>query len=429
MLQYYGNSTNTQRGDCMSNNTVSAGITILSYRSSFADFTDNEGYLQEGLLTEWESNAYQSVETWLLSNSINPETISDTEFARLATYSMQTNPQSNLRVLLNREPNLSWSAPRQNLLDGVLYFYLSDSRPKKYTGYCLKEAIESGMPPRYIDAISKDRQFVLANARHIIGMAPVTSKAYKGSGIGFDSRNFADLDSTKFHLFEHPISYDFMIKHGQETFGNDVISIPNELQEKYRREIRKTNKKLPEWYLIMQFGGSKIPFLDQKNWLSFVPQLDNFELTPSETSNPEAKVCYYFIQHLVEALQDPNQTYFEQVSSMRNGQSTGKPDYMLRMYDTWVPLEAKVAVNTEVRIHDQVKQYIHTDAFRYRDDHKLVTTPMRLHGVCLVADQYGIYLTHNGEFIDCTTNRPRWDRRQLTRKIIQEIRDTVAQYL
>ena len=183
----------------------------------------------------------------------------------------------------------------------------------------------------------------------------------------------------------------------------------------------------------MQFGDSNIPFIDQKNWLKVVPQLDNFALSPTDTSSPEDKVCYYFVKHLVGALQDSdlpdNLQFLEQVNSMRKGQATGRPDYMLRMHDTWVPLEAKVAVNTEVRMRDQIQQYINIDAFRYRAGKTLVTTSMRPHGVCLLADQYGVYLTHNGEFIECAPDRPRWDRRQLTRATITDIRTVVARYL
>jgi len=264
-------------------------------------------------------------------------------------------------------------------------------------------------------------------------MARVTRKATPGSGVGFGGRNFVDVDTANFHLFDHPLSYDFMIANGQATYGSTVLSIPGPVQEIYRQELQKNNKNLPAWYTNMQFGGSTIPFIDQSNWLRIVPPLDNFELTPADTTNPEFKVCYYFVRHLVEALQDPdtseNYPFLEQVTSMRNGQSTGKPDYMLRIHGVWVPLEAKVAVNTEVRIRDQVQQYINIDAFRRREGRTLITTPMRPHGICLVADQYGIYMTHNGEFIDCAPDQPRWDRRQLTRAEIRDIRNTVTKYL
>lgn len=406
--------------------TVSAGITVLSYRPFVYD-------QEQGLIDVWESNATLMVYNELHSQNIDPSSISDAEFTARVKKSMAENPQSDLRLLLNRVPDLEWSAPRQNLLDGVLYFYLGDTRPKNNTSACLKEAQQRKMSPIAIEAIRQDRIFVHANARHIIGMARVTSKATSGGGVGFGGRNFVTVDTANFHVFEHPLSYDFMIDNGQPTYGSTVISIPGPLQEAYRTELLKKNTNLPSWYTSMKFGDAHIPYIHKGNWLKEVPNIDNFELSPTDTSNPEYKVCYYFINHLVYALQDPDLPdqlqYLEQVTSMRNGQSTGKPDYMLRMHDVWVPLEAKVAVNTEVRIRDQVQQYINIDAFHHREGRTRITTPMRPHGVCLVADQYGIYLTHNGEFIDCTPDRPRWDRRQLTRKVIKEIRDTVATYL
>lgn len=418
----------------MSNYTVSAGITVLSYRPFIKSQIDIFGELEEeGLESVWESNAEHNVNNSLLQQGIDPVTISDAEFKQLVKRSMDTNPQSDIRLLINREPNLGWSAPKQNLLDGVLYFYLGEQRPKLNVSRCLKEAIELKLPTQYVDAIRNDREFIFKHARHIIGMARVTSKAISGSGIGFNGRNFVDVDTANFHVFEYPLSYDFMVAHGQATHGSTVLSIPGPVQEAYRHELQKKNKNLPAWYTNMQFGGSKIPYINQKNWLLEVPKIDNFELSPTDTSNPEFKVCYYFVRHLVEALQDPKLPdqlqYLEQVSSMRNGQSTGKPDYLLRIHDTWVPLEAKVAVNTEQNILGQVSQYIKLNAFRYRDGKNLVNVPMRPHGVCLLADQYGIYMTHNGEFIECTPYQPRWDRRELKRADILDIRNTVAKYL
>ena len=103
--------------------TVSAGITIISYRKQLTTTYKPNGTIDiEGLRDEWESNASQSADTHYLQQSINPDEVPDSEFQRRVKESVATNPQSNLRSLLNKEADLSWSAPRQNLLDGVLYF-------------------------------------------------------------------------------------------------------------------------------------------------------------------------------------------------------------------------------------------------------------------------------------------------------------------
>jgi hypothetical protein len=409
--------------------TVSAGITIISYRPQLTTTYKPDGNVDiEGLHDEWESNASQSTDTHYLQQSINPDEIPDSEFQRRVKESVATNPQSNLRSLLNKEADLSWSAPRQNLLDGVLYFYLSDSRARKNVSECLKEARAKKLPDAQIEALVRDRKYIYANARHLIGMARVRSKAYMGNGIGFNSRNFVSLDTANFHLLEHPLSYDFMKNHGQETYGSSVVSIPTDLQEVYRTELSKKNT-LPDWYKNLRFGDPSIPFIDQSNWLSIVPQLDNFELTQEDTSSPEFKVCYYFIRHLVEALKDKEIDAHEQVMSMRGTQMTGKPDYMLRIHETWFPLEAKVAVNTEPNIKEQVEKYINLTAFKFRDGVQTKTISVKNHGVCLVADQYGVYLTKDGEFIGCTATEPRWPRTQLSRAQLTDIRKELQKLL
>jgi hypothetical protein len=160
-----------------------------------------------------------------------------------------------------------------------------------------------------------------------------------------------------------------------------------------------------------------------------VPQLDNFELTQEDTSSPEFKVCYYFIRHLVEALKDKETDAHEQVRSMRGTRMTGKPDYMLQIENTWIPLEAKVAVNTEPNINEQVEKYINLTAFKFRNGVQTKTISVKNHGVCLVADQYGIYITKDGEFVDCSATKPRWPRTTLTRRVIRHIRAAVKNLL
>jgi len=118
---------------------VSAGITVLSYRAFIrAELNIFGDIIEEGLEAVWKSNAEHNVYNTLFQQSIDPVTISDAEFKQRVKHSMDTNPQSDIRLLINREPNLSWSAPKQNLLDGVLYFYLSEQRPKLHVSSCLK---------------------------------------------------------------------------------------------------------------------------------------------------------------------------------------------------------------------------------------------------------------------------------------------------
>jgi hypothetical protein len=426
---YDGKELYVRRIDMQTQRTVSAGITIISYRKQLTTTYKPDGTIDiEGLRDEWESNASQSIDTHYLQQSINPDEIPDSEFQRRVKESVATNPQSNLRSLLNKEADLSWSAPRQNLLDGVLYFYLSDSRARKNVRECLKEAQAKNLPAAQIEALVRDREYIYANARHLIGMARVRSKAYMGNGIGFNSRNFVSLDTANFHLLEHPLSYDFMKNHGQETYGSSVVSIPTDLQEVYRTELSKKNT-LPDWYKNLRFGDPSIPFINRSNWLSVVPQLDNFELTQEDTSSPEFKVCYYFIRHLVDALKDEQADAHEQVISMRGTQATGRPDYMLRIENTWVPLEAKVSVNTEPNIRGQVSQYINLSGFKFRNGSRMTTISVKSHGVCLVADQYGVYLTKDGKFVDCTATEPRWPRSTLTRSVIRNIRAAVKNLL
>jgi hypothetical protein len=59
----------------------------------------------------------------------------------------------------------------------------------------------------------------------------------------------------------------------------------------------------------------------------------------------------------------------------------------------------------------------------------MTTISVKNHGVCLVADQYGIYLTKDGEFVDCSATKPRWPRTQLSRAQLNDIRKELQKLL
>ena len=397
---------------------VSAGITIVSYRESI--FGD------EGLAEVWQNNGSEELWRRYEQKGIDPTSISDAQWESEVNEIIKANPYSDLRTLRDCIPGASWSAPKQNLLNGVLFFYIGDQRPRLNVNKCLNEATAENLPPSFVNAIRDDKSFIDKYARTLFGMAPVTGIASYGQGSGFRGRIFADIASEKFHLFENPLSYDFMIENGQATYGQSVLTMPGSTPNKYRDELRKNNK-LPDWFLELTFGDNNIPYIDSKNWLDIVPSLPSLFLTPQDTSSPEQKVCYYFINHLVEAIQDKDTVYQEQVATFRDGQMTGRADYFLKMHDTWIPLEAKVTINAESDFLGQITQYINLSHYTSRTNQTHVHVGD--HGICLAADQYGVYLTKNAQYVGCSATQPRWERSTLTKNSIKEIRAVVKELL
>ena len=397
---------------------VSAGITVVSYRETIL----GDGGLQE----VWYSNAEEALWRSYELKGLDPANVSDEQWSQEVKELARATPTSDLRTLRDRVPGASWSASKQNLVGGVLFFYIGDQRPKLNVNRCLREAVDGNAFHTYTDAIRADKVFVEKYARTLFGMAPVTGIATYGQGTGFRGRVFADIDSEKFHIFENPLSYDFMVAHGQATYGSTVITLPGSTPDFYRTELRKHNN-LPEWFLKLTFGDNQIPYIDATNWLDVVPGLPSLFLTPEETSSPEQKVCYYFVNHLAQAIQDSGETYQEQNATYRDGRMTGRADYFLKMHGTWIPLEAKITINAERDFAGQLGQYLNLSHFTSRVDHKHIHVGN--HGVCIAADQYGVYLTKNGQFVGCAADAPRWERAKLTKQSIQEIRQAVAALL
>ena len=101
-----------------------------------------------------------------------------------------------------------------------------------------------------------------------------------------------------------------------------------------------------------------------------------------------------------------------------------------------MPFEAKVAVNTEVDIYAQVRQYIDVDHFDYEvisDDSgsspRKQAQRVGKHKLCLIGDQFGIYLARDGAFVNCSPDKPLWARTELSKPIIAEIRETLREMI
>lgn len=94
----------------MSNRNVAAGLTVLGFRENL-----------DILIEEFFKNAENDYITTLNQQCIDPSTITDTQWNNEVRQRVITNPQSDIQCIINKIPDLEWSAPKQDLVDGALF--------------------------------------------------------------------------------------------------------------------------------------------------------------------------------------------------------------------------------------------------------------------------------------------------------------------
>jgi hypothetical protein len=404
----------------MTKQMVAAGLTVLGFRENLDELTG-----------EYQKNAENNYGAYLKSKGIDEVTVSQRQWETEVYNRMLNNPQTDIQCLRSFEPDLEWSAPKQDLVDGALFFYLGD-RARINVRACMREAQQNNefqQYPAFMRSLQISADYIEKNARHLIGVAKVKGIAVYGHGLGFRGRNFAKIDSQNFHFFENPLPLDFLKSIPIVINGPTVYSLVGDKSTRIVNELRKSNK-LPDWLDTMTFGDTLYSHITAENWLNTLPTT-SIVIDSSATSSPEQLLRFHFFNYLIKAVADPKTPILEEASHWRGNELTGYSDYLFQVNGEWVVFEAKVNVNSERDILQQIKKYTESTTFNFSPENepRAIKAPMPKHRVCLLGDQHGIYLTVDSQFIDCAVDRPRWHRTSLSREVLRDIRTTVERYI
>jgi hypothetical protein len=404
----------------MNTRKVAGGLTVLGFRENV-----------DILLDEYFKNAESDYAEEIESKGIDPSTIDEGQwYAEVAKRAYQK-PMSDIQVLLSKRPKLEWSAPKQDLVDGALFFYLGN-QARLNVRACIREAQtrpEFTQYPALMQSLMTSASFIEKNSRNLIGVAKVTSIATYGSGIGFKGRNFAEIDSGNFHSFENPLSLDFLQTLPLVINGPTVYSLVGDKSTRIVSKLRKNNT-LPTWLEKMTFGDTVFSHITAANWLTTLPTT-SIVIDASVSSSPEQLLRFHYFNYLIKAIADTNSPILEESPHWQGTIRSGFSDYLFQVNNVWIPFEAKVNVNSEKDILGQIKKYTESDAFNMsiESSTRKIRQPMPQHRICLLGDQHGIYLTVNSEFVGCTATQPRWPRTQLSRAQLNDIRKELQKLL
>jgi hypothetical protein len=401
---------------------VCAGVTVLSFRQNLDELVD-----------EFWKNAENSYALSLEDKGINTSAFTDKQWKTGATEFFTESPLCDLQILFSKTRECFWSAPKQDLLDGALFFYLGN-RALTNVHRCVRQAKNENWreDSPFMRSLLEAAQFIENNAGSVIGVAKVLSIPGPGSGPGFRRRVFAEIDLENFYHFANPLPYK-IFQNICPIYGQTVVALVADKANWLRNELGKSNE-LPLWLTDMTFGESKYSGINAENWMEKISAPHIFI---EDNQRQEETIRAYFLNFLINEIKEDGSCYYEECNTWRNSHRTGRVDYFFKIHGEWVPFEAKVAVNTEPDIYSQIRQYINIDHFDYneiRSDGKETTSRKGSqkagnHKVCLIGDQFGIYLTQNASFINCSLDKPLWARTELSKAKITEVKETLKHAL
>lgn len=387
---------------------VAAAMTLVGYDDTV-----------DALIAEIKSNGKNDYENEVTAsggdwNSIDPQE----EERRGWEYALR-NPRTHLDIL---DKNLSnWTFPRQDLVGGALFFFLTAKafiNAKKI----MKQAPSHPKVqayPQIMEMLERNYRFIEANRASVIAAARVTGVAEPGKHANSRGGYFGEIKN--FHLFKNPIPYT-VVKNIVKVNTTTHYSLHGDKADRLRAAVAQTNK-LPAWLERMSFGTTRYADLES-DWYGII-QNQTMYLAPDDTASPEGVIREYFLDFLIAEIQDSDTKFHTEMETVRVGAQTGTADYMVSIHKHWIPFEAKVSVAAERDILGQVRKYTGITSFR----RKSMSIDVGNHGICLIGDQYGIYLCKDGAFVDCDAHTPLWPRTGITKKTPQQIRDRVGKLL
>ena len=361
----------------MQNKLVAAGLTVLGFRQ-FVEEVDDE---------IWK-NAYNTA-----TEVAEPDVqLDDLVIEELAENLVETNPQCDLQVLFGKHP-IVWSAPKQDLRDGALFFYLG-KRARLNLNRCVKELknapdVCSDYIPTVLD---QAKQLIDGRDGTIVAVARVLSAPVFGSGAGFKRRIFAECDHENLFILEKPLPYE-AFEHIVKVYGQVVEALVGTKADDLRALIARDNE-LPEWFSSMTFGSTKFSDLNEKNWYSLITEPTIL------VDESEAGIRTYFHDFVLNQLHENKETpILSEANSYVAGELTGRLDNAFCLGEFWIPFEAKVSISSEKDFHGQLAQYTGLSRIIGKIAGEMVLIAPNYHEVVLAGDQTGFYVYESGELI------------------------------
>lgn len=373
---------------------VQSAITNMSFPRSFADNQD----------------AIEKVEDWLA------------DFDTLFDFTSS-----------NEDP-IYWTAPRWTMERDVLFFYLTKSSKdniRRLARSLDEESLATGFLQKLLTGRRGQRlKFLLNQAAKlseehsgtVFACAKATGPAKfippeKGYSPRFESNVFAPVSNV--HVFARSLSTEELADYIRIRQG--AVTPLHGKAFQHVKDFFAERNELPD-YLRDAVPAARAPEVGpEDDWVSIARREDVRFVD-------EEQLREFLLDPFLEELKDEDTFLHRECRCLRKGKGKHRADYFVKIYGAWIPVEAKLNVKAEKDIHAQLAEYSNIDSFvPTLGFEKGKECPADTHSVCLVADQFGVYVFSNGEFSGCSPGKPIWRREELDHPIRQTIRDRIRE--
>jgi hypothetical protein len=331
---------------------------------------------------------------------------------------------ADIDLLLNFKPNcdIMWSSPKWLTQGDILFFYYTKSS-KQRTTKLLQEVIRKCNQEdevvqarvRFLERTAKSSDLYSGT---IFGCAEVSgsTKYLRSELCHFEHRFFAPLGEV--HIFENPLSSERFAEFVQIS-QSTIRPLYGQQFEGIKRLLFKQNI-LPNFLQNAQFGERTFRNINKENWYSI-------SCSPSTRFLHEAQIRAYLVDYLLNEIKDKNTPLLEECKCFRDGKLTGLTDYMMKLDDKWIPVEAKLNILTEKDPLSQLAKYTQIDSFiPTKGQHIGKTFKANKLPICLIVDQSGVYVILDNKFFKCNPGTPIWKREQLNHSTSLIISDWIS---
>lgn len=325
----------------------------------------------------------------------------------------------------------NWTAPKWMSEGDILFFYHTKNASRKITKL-LEEVEPSTLSGRLRRRFGRERQM-----RSLLKRSAGLAAKYSGTILGcaeisgsaeyfrreskeaphFKSRIFAPIGNV--HIFDPPLNADkfaVFLKIGQGA----ITPLHGEQFDKVK-DLLLRHTKAPDFLRTARIGGPSFRDVNKDNWPLISCREDARFID-------EAQIRAYLLDWLLTEIKDSGTPLLKECYVYRARQKGRSKisDYFVRIHGRWIPVEAKLNVLAERNVLGQVAEYVSLDHFvpslGERKGEQFVANGSTL---CVIADQSGLYIVKDGEFLDCSPGEPIWMRKELDHSTAQAIRDRI----
>ncbi len=318
-----------------------------------------------------------------------------------------------------------WSAPRHADVGDVCFFYYS-KRSLKNIARLRRVLEEEGRLTRSLrDFLEHAEQQAAQYAGRIVAYSFVTGRAHSDERgpddwLDWQSRTLAPMSGGS--ALQHPV--DLMRHRGELPIphGQTIVNLHASQFQRLLEILADAGNVLDSRLVSVTPVSVSRTRVTGRNWREIACGRAHRFVNEQEVRGD-------FIDHLLEELKDPGSRIHQEVEARSGGRTSGRADYVVRINGYFVPVEAKLNVQTERDLAGQMRRYLSADAFVAWKQERTVV----LRGPCsvrgLVIDASGAYVLNTRGYVNCSAENPVVRRGDIASMDRRAIRSRFAQVL